>query len=83
MEKEQTTQWPKEKVQKDKHRSTKHYINLKIDQLEPHQKLVVNSGDPEGWAIPAPQVAAVKLRFRLDGCIWYACKIVFLFSAYM
>jgi hypothetical protein len=26
IEKEQTTQWPKEKVQKDKQRSTKHYI---------------------------------------------------------
>jgi len=25
IEEEQTTQWPKEKVQKDKQRSTKHY----------------------------------------------------------
>jgi len=28
-EEEQTTQWPKEKLQKDKHRSTKHTHNTK------------------------------------------------------
>ena len=30
MEEEQTTQWPKEKVQKDKQRSTKHTHTLQI-----------------------------------------------------
>jgi hypothetical protein len=32
MKEEQTTQWPKEKVQKDKHRSTKHIHKAK-DQV--------------------------------------------------
>jgi hypothetical protein len=31
IEEEQTTQWPKEKVQKDKQRSTKHTLKLKIE----------------------------------------------------
>jgi hypothetical protein len=31
IEEEQTTQWPKEKVQKDKQRSTKHTYKLKIE----------------------------------------------------
>ena len=37
---EQTTQWPKEKVQKDKQRSTKHTYKTTL-------KSVVNSGAPE------------------------------------
>jgi hypothetical protein len=31
-EEEQTTQWPKEKVQKDKKRSTKHTYKTKIEK---------------------------------------------------
>ena len=31
MEEEQTTQWPKEKVQKDKQRSTNMHVKLKIE----------------------------------------------------
>ena len=30
MEEEQTTQWPNEKVQKDKHRSTKHTHKTRV-----------------------------------------------------
>jgi hypothetical protein len=33
IEEEQTTQWPKEKVQKDKQRSTKHKLFMKIVQI--------------------------------------------------
>jgi hypothetical protein len=33
---EQTTQWPNEKEQKDKQRSTKHAYKTKIEQHEPH-----------------------------------------------
>jgi len=36
IEEEQTTQWPKETVQKDKQRSTNIHIKLKIDLHEPH-----------------------------------------------
>jgi hypothetical protein len=35
-EEEQATQWPKEKVQKDKQRSTKHTHKLMIEHHEPH-----------------------------------------------
>jgi hypothetical protein len=35
-EKEQTTQWPKEKVQKDKQLSTKYTHKSKVEQHEPH-----------------------------------------------
>ena len=59
-----TIQWPKEKGQKDKQRSTKHTYKTK-DQatrtpLKP-LKTGVNSGVPEGWAVPAPLVAHVVL----------------------
>ena len=40
MDEEQRTQWPKEKVQKDKQRSTKHRYKT--------QKPGLNSGAPEG-----------------------------------
>jgi hypothetical protein len=42
MEEEQTTQWPKEKVQKDKQRSTKDRVTRNP------LKTGVNSGAPEG-----------------------------------
>ena len=46
IEEELTTQWPKEKVQKDKQRSTKHTYKSKdqVTQTTPG----VNSGAPEG-----------------------------------
>jgi hypothetical protein len=30
IEEDQTTQWPKEKIQKDKQRSTKHTVHIKL-----------------------------------------------------
>ena len=48
IEEEQTTQLPKEKVQKDKPRSTKH-IHKTNDRVTGTQwKPMVNSGAPEG-----------------------------------
>jgi hypothetical protein len=46
-EEEQTTQWPKEKVQKDKQRSTKHIYKTKDRVTRTPLKLGVNSGAPE------------------------------------
>ena len=57
IEDEQTAQLPKEKVQKDKQRSTKHthktlnktYIyNKRSSNTNPTKKTGVNSGTPEG-----------------------------------
>jgi hypothetical protein len=36
IDEEQTTQWPKEKVEKDKQRSTKHTHNLHLVALREH-----------------------------------------------
>ena len=49
IEEEQTTQWPKEKEQKDKQRSTKHTYKTK-DRVTrtPQKKLGMNSCAPEG-----------------------------------
>jgi hypothetical protein len=47
-EEEQTTQWPKEKVQKDKQRSTKHTYKTKDQVTRTPLKTGVNSGAPEG-----------------------------------
>jgi hypothetical protein len=44
IEEEQSTQWPKEKGQKDKQRSTKHTHKTN----EPHLKPAVNAGAPDG-----------------------------------
>jgi hypothetical protein len=55
------TQWPKEKVQKDKQRSTKHTYKTKDRVTQTPLKPGVNSGSPEGWAIPAPLVTPVVL----------------------
>ena len=46
--KEQTTQWPKEKVQKDKQRSTKHIHKTKDRVTQTPLKPGVKSGAPEG-----------------------------------
>ena len=48
IEEEQTTQWPKEKVQKDKQRSTKHTYKTKdLVTLTPLES-GVNAGSHEG-----------------------------------
>ena len=48
IEKEQTTQLPKEKVQKDKQRSTKHKHKTKDRVTWTPLKIGVNLGAPEG-----------------------------------
>ena len=48
IEEEQTTQWPKEKGQKDKQRSTKHTYKTKDRVTRTPQKPGVNAGAPEG-----------------------------------
>ena len=48
IEEEQTTQWPKEKVQKDKQRSTKHTYKTKDRVTRTPLKTGVNPGAPEG-----------------------------------
>jgi hypothetical protein len=61
IEEEQTTEWPTEKVQKDKQRSTKHTYKTKDRVTRTTLKPGVNSGLPEGWAVPAPLVTPVVL----------------------
>ena len=61
IEEEQTTHWPKEKVQKNKQRSTKHTYKTKDRVTGTPLKPRVNSGAPEGLAVPAPLVAPVVL----------------------
>jgi hypothetical protein len=48
MEEEQTTQWSKEKVQKDKQRSTKHIHKTKDRVTRTPLIPEVNKGAPEG-----------------------------------
>ena len=48
IEEEQTTQWPKEKVQKDKQRSAKHTHKTKDRVTRTPLKTGVTSGAPEG-----------------------------------
>ena len=48
IEEEQTTQWPKEKVQKDKQRSTKHTYITKDRVTRTPLKTGGDSGAPEG-----------------------------------
>ena len=48
IEEEQTTQWPKEKGQKDKQRSTKHTHQTKDRITRTPLKTGVHSGAPEG-----------------------------------
>ena len=57
---DQTTQWPKEKVQKDKQRSTKHTHKTKDRVTRTPLKAGVNAGAPEGFTVPASLVAPVK-----------------------
>ena len=48
IEEEQATQWPKEKLQKDKQQFTKHTYNTKDQVTRTPLKPGVNSGAPEG-----------------------------------
>jgi hypothetical protein len=48
IEEEQTIQWPKKKVQKDKQRSTKHIHKIKDRVIRTPLIPEVNSGAPEG-----------------------------------
>ena len=48
IEEKQTTQWPKEKIQKDKQRSTKHTYKTKDRVTRTPLKPEVNSGASEG-----------------------------------
>ena len=61
IEEEQTTQRPKENVQKDKQRSTKHTYNIKDRVTRTPLKQWVYSDDPEGYTVPAPLVTPVVL----------------------
>ena len=61
MEEEQTTQWPKEKAQKDKQRSTKRTHKTKDRVTRTPLKPGMNSGSPEWYAVPAPLVTPVVL----------------------
>ena len=54
-EEEQTTQWPKEKGQKDTPRSTKHTHKTKDRVTQTPLNTGVNSGAPEGLAVPVPR----------------------------
>jgi uncharacterized protein YxeA len=54
--KEQTTQWRKEKVQKEKQRSTKHTYQAKGRVTRVPLKIEVNAGALEGSVDPAAQV---------------------------
>ena len=53
-----TRQWPKEKIQKDKQRSTKHALKTKDRVTRIPLKA---EGAPEGLSVPAPFVAAIVL----------------------
>ena len=60
-EEEQTTQWPKEKGQKDKQRSTKHTHKTNARVTRTPLKTGVDSGALKGLAVPALLVASVVL----------------------
>jgi hypothetical protein len=53
---------PTEKVQRDKQRSAKHTHKTKDQVTRTSQKIGVNSGALEGFAVPAPLVAPVMLN---------------------
>jgi hypothetical protein len=44
---------------------------LKIEQHEPHSKQGMNSCPPEGYVVPAPYVAPVKVTNVFPGCLLY------------
>jgi hypothetical protein len=51
IEEEQTTQWPREKGQKNKQRSSKYTYKTKDRVTRTPLTTGVNSGAPEGWAV--------------------------------
>ena len=57
IEEEQTTQWPTEKMQKDKQRFIKHAHKTKDRVTRTQLRQGVISGVPEGQTVPAPLVA--------------------------
>ena len=59
IEEEQTTQWPKEKMQKDKQRFIKHVHKTKDRVTRTQLRQGVISGVPEGQTVPAPLVTLV------------------------
>jgi len=62
IEEEKTTQWPKEKVQKDNQRSTTtHTYKTKDGETRTPLKTGGELGFCEGWAVPDPLVAYVVL----------------------
>ena len=61
IEEEQTTKWLKEKVQKDIQRSAKHTHKTKDRVTRTSIQPGVNSGAPEGKALPALLVSPVVL----------------------
>jgi len=61
IEEEQTTRWPKENVQKDKQRSTKHTYKTKDRVTRTPLKTGVELRYSEGEAVPPPQVTPVVL----------------------
>ena len=50
----QSAQWHKEKVQTAKQRSTKHSYKSKDRVTRTPLKTGVNTGAPEGYAVPSP-----------------------------
>jgi len=57
--KDKTTLWPKEKVQKDKQRSTKHYTEAKRSSNTNHTSVNTNSCTPEEWTVNISVVICV------------------------
>ena len=66
IEEEQITPLPKENVQKNKQRSTKHTHKTKDRVTRNPLKTGENSGAPEGYAVPAPLVAPVVLTLPVS-----------------
>ena len=67
IEEELTTQWPKEKVQKDKQRSTKHTHKTKDRVTRKNAR--VNSGASEGWAVPTTTCIKITVAQTNTACL--------------
>ena len=68
---EQKSHWPKEKVQKDKQRCTKHTQQAKDRVTRTQLKTGVTSGTPEELTVPAPLVETSSHQTRR---IWHRMK---------
>ena len=68
IEEEQTTQWSKEKVQKDKERSTNYTHKTKDRVTRTPLKTGVNLAASEGYEVPAPLVVPVVLIWLQITC---------------